>query len=139
MNALVEKTNQWLSHPDAAKFILRVGFGAMMLLHGIHKAMHGTGFIEGLFVDLGLPAWFAYSVFIGEILAPLMMILGWYSRIGAVLIVGTSVVVIGLVHLGDFFTLSKVGGWIVEDIAVYLFAGIAVAFLGSGKYAVKPD
>ncbi|SJL82417.1 DoxX family protein [Vibrio palustris] len=139
MFALIEKVNKWLHHPDMAKLILRVGFGFLFLLHGIHKIETGTGFIEGLFVDLGLPAFFAYAVYLGEVVAPLMLILGVYSRIAGLLVVGTGVVVMGLMHSDHFFSLTKVGSWVAEDIAVYMIAGMVIALLGSGKYALIRD
>lgn len=139
MNALIEKANQMLDHPDAAKLILRLSFGFMFLLHGIHKIESGTGFIQSMFTNLGLPGWFAYAVYLGEVVAPIMWIVGWYTRIASVFIIGTSLVVVGLMHTGDFFTLTKVGAWSVESVAVYLFPAIALLLMGSGKYALKRD
>ncbi|WPC74938.1 DoxX family protein [Vibrio porteresiae] len=139
MNALIEKANQMLDHPDAAKLILRLSFGFMFLLHGIHKIESGTGFIQGMFTNLGLPGWFAYAVYLGEVVAPIMWIVGWYTRIASVFIIGTSLVVVGLMHMGDFFTLTKVGAWSVESVAVFFFPAIALLLMGSGKYALKRD
>ncbi len=124
---------------DLGKLILRVSFSAMFLLHGVHKIFHGTETIQGLFVNAGMPGYFAYAVYLGEVVAPILIILGLFTRLASVLVIGTCLVVIGLVHLEDFFTLTQYGGWAVEDIAVYLFSSLAILLLGSGKYALRPD
>ena len=37
---------------------------------------------------------------------------------------------------GMIFSFNKVGGWGLEDIAVFFFAGVAIAFLGGGRYSI---
>ncbi len=135
----LDKIAALFDFPNAGKLVLRVGFSGMMLFHGIHKALTGTAYIQSLFVHLGMPSYFAYAVFLGEIIAPIMIILGLYTRIFAGVLIGTCLVVIGLVHMGDFFTLDKFGGWAVESIATYMFAAITLLFIGSGRFAVRPD
>jgi putative oxidoreductase len=44
-----------------------------------------------------------------------------------------------LVHSHQLLMLTKQGGWQLELQGFYLFCGLALAFLGSGKIAVKPD
>ncbi|WP_428773186.1 DoxX family protein [Vibrio sp.] len=139
MNVLLDKFESSLNYPDIGKLILRLGFSLMFLLHGIHKIYAGTDFIQGLFVDLGLPASFAYAVYLGEVVAPILIALGIYTRLAAVTMIGTCLVVIGLLHLEDFFTLDKYGAWSVEGIATYLFASVAILLLGPGKYALRPE
>ena len=84
-----------------------------------------------------LPGFLAYGVFIGEIIAPLMVILGVHTRIGAVLIAGNMLVALVLVHMGELFALSKTGGWALELQGFFLFTAVAIFFLGAGKYAVR--
>lgn len=52
---------------DIGKLILRLALGLMMLFHGYAKITHGVGFIESKFMAMGIPAFFAYTVYIGEI------------------------------------------------------------------------
>jgi putative oxidoreductase len=68
-----------------------------------------------------------------------MIILGIYTRIGGLLIVINMLFAILLVHTGDLFTVTEHGGWRLELQAFYLFSGLALMFLGSGRLAVKPD
>ena len=103
-----------VNNPDTGKLVLRLTLGLLMLLHGISKLQHGVGWISGELASHNLPGFLAYGVFIGEIIAPLMVILGVHTRIGAVLIAGNMLVAIVLVHMGEVFALSKTGGWALE-------------------------
>ncbi len=112
-----------------------------MLFHGLAKIMHpgSLDFIGGMLSANGLPAMLAYGVYIGEVLAPLMVIVGYQARIGGLLIVINMVLAIFLAHSGDFFSLTEHGGWAVELQMFYLLSALAVIFLGSGKLAFKQD
>ena len=133
---LNNKVDALFSHDDLGKAILRISFGMMFLLHGIHKIFAGTAFIQGLFIDKGLPGFFAYAVYIGEVLVPILIILGLFTRFAAMIWIGTSLVVVWLMHSEDLWTLNHFGAWAAEDIGVYLFASIAILLLGAGKYAI---
>lgn len=126
-----------LDNADLGKLILRLTLGGLMLFHGISKLINGTGFIEGLLASHGIPAFFAYGVFIGELLAPLMVILGYQTRIGALLIAFNMVVAIALVHGHELMRLSGNGGWALELQGFFLFTAIALIFLGPGRYKMK--
>ncbi|MEI8634896.1 DoxX family protein [Vibrio sp. PP-XX7] len=138
MKALLDKIEASLDYPDLGKLIFRVGFSVMFLLHGIRKIYSGTAYIQGLFAELGLPTFFAYGAYLGEVVAPIFIILGIYTRLASVFMIGTCLVVIGLLHTGDFFSLNAHGAWAVEDIGTFLFAALGILFLGSGKYALRP-
>ena len=88
---------------------------------------------------VGLPSFIAYGAYVGEVIAPLMIIVGLLSRLGGLLVVVFMLIAILLVHTGDILSLNQHGGWALELQAFYLFGGLAIAFLGSGKFAVKPD
>jgi len=130
-----------LKQDDLAKLLLRVGLGGMMLLHGIAK-IGATGsmlFIKGALMAKGLPEILYYGVFIGEIIAPVLLIVGFQSRIAGLVIAVNMVFAVYLVHMGELFALTSHGGWKLELQAFYLLGGLCVAFLGSGKFAFKPD
>lgn len=122
---------------DLGKLIIRLTLGGLLLFHGIAKLLHGTGFIEGLLANHGLPAFLAYGVFIGEIIAPLMVILGYQTRIGALLIVLNMLVAFVLVHTHQLLSLAGSGGWALELQGFFLFTAVAVIFLGPGRYKLK--
>jgi putative oxidoreductase len=123
------------------KLILRLSAGVLILFHGVAKVVHpdSLGFIRSMLQGANLPEALAYGVYVGEIIAPLMIILGFYSRIGGLLVVVNMLFAIWLAHSGDLFSLTDHGGWALELQGFYLFTALAVVFLGSGRYAVRPD
>ena len=130
-----------LKNDAAGKLLLRLTVGGLMLFHGISKLFNpGTaGFIGSKLAEAGLPEALAYGVYIGEVVAPLMIIVGLLSRAGAALIVINMLFAIILVHAGDLFALTEHGGWRLELQGFYLLGSLAIVFLGSGRYAWKPD
>jgi putative oxidoreductase len=127
--------------PDTGKLILRLCVGGLILFHGVAKIMHPASldFIRGMLTANGLPVFLAYAVYIGEVLAPLMVIVGYQARVGALLIVTNMFFALFLVHKGDFFSLSEQGGSAIELQLFYLLSAAAVVFLGSGRLAFKQD
>ncbi|SFL94225.1 DoxX family protein [Marinobacter zhejiangensis] len=126
-----------LDNADLGKLIIRLTLGGLMLFHGISKLINGIGFIEGQLASHGMPAFFAYGVYIGEIIAPLMVLLGYQTRIGAIIIVFNMLVAIALVHGHQLLTLGGNGGWALELQGFFLFTALALIFLGPGKYKLK--
>ena len=121
------------------KLILRVMVGGLLLFHGVDKVLHGIGFIEGMMKIQGLPPYVALGVYVGEVLAPLLLLLGWRSRWWAGIIAFNMAVAIYLVHSKSFFTLGAHGSWALETPMLFLLGALAIAFLGSGKYAISSD
>lgn len=124
---------------DAGKLILRLALGLLVLQHGIGKIVGGLGGIEGMLAGYGLPQFLAYGVYVGEIVAPLMIIAGVYTRIGAGLIVANMLFAFGLAHMNELFTLNDRGLWPLELQGMFLFSAAALALIGSGRLAARPD
>ena len=126
---------------DIGKLILRLTLGVLMLLHGMAKVMNPES-VSGIGKNLaskGLPELVAYGVYAGEVLAPLMMIVGFFTRIAGAITVANMIFAIVLVHSHQLFMLTKSGGWQLELQGFYLLSGLALVFLGSGKIAARPD
>lgn len=124
------------------KLVLRLTLGLLILLHGIAKVMNPARTLDstgGLLAAAGLPTFLAYGVFVGEVLAPIFIILGIYSRIGGLIVVVNMIFAVLLAHATQLFSFTKTGGWALELQGFYLLTGLALFFLGSGKIAVKPD
>ncbi|MBP6020159.1 MAG: DoxX family protein [Burkholderiaceae bacterium] len=121
---------------DFGKLILRVTIGILLLMHGIAKISNGIGPIESMVVARGLPAFVAWGIYVGEVIAPLLLILGIYTRLGGLLVVFTLIAAITLAHTGHLTQLSNSGGWRLELQGLFLFGGLAVAFLGAGAYSL---
>lgn len=121
---------------DLAKFLLRLAVGGLMLFHGIDKARHGITFIEGTLAAKGWPEFIAYGVYVGEILAPLLILAGFWSRLGGLFMALTMVLAIVLAHSGDWYTLNDYGALSTELPMLFLFGGLAIFFGGGGRYSL---
>lgn len=121
---------------DFGKLLLRATLALLILFHGVSKVIGGVAMITGSVARAGLPPYLGYLVYIGEVLAPLMMLFGVWTRIAGLIISTNMVVAILLVHTSQFLTLSKTGGWALELQGMYLVSAIAVALLGAGRYSV---
>ncbi|QEM83244.1 MULTISPECIES: DoxX family protein [Halomonas] len=130
-----------LNNDALGKLILRLALGILILLHGISKLVNpdSLSWISDTLASLGLPTVLAYGVLLGEVIAPLMAIVGWHTRIAGLLIAGNMLVAIYLVHMNQLFSLTDSGGWALELQGMFLFGALAMMFMGSGRMAIKPD
>lgn len=129
-------------HNEAlGKLILRLAVASLILFHGVAKLLNpgSLDWIGGMLQGYGLPSFLAYGVLIGEVIAPLMAIFGWQARLAGLLMAGNMLVAFLLVHTGQVFTLTDNGGWALELQGLYLFGALAIALLGSGRMALRPD
>lgn len=121
---------------DLGRLILRLTLGILVLMHGIAKLLGGIGGIESMLTAQGFPAFFAWGAYLGEVVGPVLVILGIYNRLGALLIAINMVVAIVLAHSHQLFMLSGSGGWQLELQGMFLFTAIALIFLGAGSYSL---
>jgi len=124
------------SQPDIAKLLLRVSVAILILFHGINKMIHGIGGVKAMVVAAGMPEFFSYGVYIGELIAPIFIILGLYARVASA-VLGVNMLIAISVAYGFSFSLAKHGGLAMELPLLYLVMSIAIILLGSGKYAVN--
>jgi putative oxidoreductase len=130
------KTTVHSSTDDTGKLVLRAALAIMLLFHGYAKVTGGIGFIAGMLDKLGAPAAVGYLVYVGEVIAPLMILAGIFTRPAALVVAINMIVAVVLVHTGEFFTIGKTGGWALELQGMYFFAAVAVALLGAGRYSL---
>ncbi|GJL76897.1 MAG TPA: DoxX family protein [Nitrosomonas sp.] len=123
------------------KLVLRLTLGIFILFHGVAKILKpgSLEYIKGQLAAFDLTPYLAYGVFLGEIFAPLLLILGILTRFGAFLIVGNMLFAIALVHQDELLSLGAHGGWALELQGFFLLCGLAVFLLGSGRFAIRPD
>jgi putative oxidoreductase len=122
---------------DLGKLILRLTLGVLILLHGIAKITGGTAGVQKMLEGAGLPSFLAAGVYVGEVLAPLLVIIGFYARVGAAVIVVNMLFAIMLAHRADLFVLTKTGGWALELQAFFLFTALALTFIGPGRFSIN--
>lgn len=121
---------------DAGKLVLRIALAAMLLFHGVAKLSGGIGFVADMLAKAGLPAVFGYGVYIGEVVAPLLILVGLFTRPAALIVAINMIVAVLLAHTSQFFTLNETGGWALELQGMFFFAAVTVALLGAGRYSI---
>ncbi len=123
-------------YDDLGKLVLRLALGLILLLHGIAKLVGGIGFVTGALQKLGLPGAIGYLVYVGEVIAPLLILFGLWTRLGALIIAGNMIVAVLLVHTAQLFALNATGGWELELQGMFFFAAVALVLLGAGRYSI---
>jgi putative oxidoreductase len=128
-------------YDDLGKVVLRLTLGFLVLFHGFAKLGDGgaLNWIGKQLAGSGLPEFLAYGVYVGEVVAPLMIIAGVYCRIGGAVVIVNMLFAILLAHSAELLSLNEQGGWALELQGFILFSALAIALLGSGRFAVKPD
>ena len=121
---------------DLGKLILRVTVGGLLLFHGMHKLLNGIEPIKAMVAAHDIPDALAYGVYLGEIVGPVMVILGLFSRLGGALIVVNMAMAVALAGMGQLFAFNATGGYALELEAFYLFGALSVVLLGAGRYSV---
>lgn len=123
---------------DAGKLILRLTVGGLMAFHGLSKLRHGVSWIAGPLHAHHLPSFVAYGVYVGEVVAPILLILGIVTRPAALLVIVDMVMALVLVVQGRVVRLDpQTGAPFAELQLFYIFAALAIAFLGSGRFAIS--
>lgn len=118
--------------------ILRVTLGVLFLVHaGLKIFVFTPAGTAQFFGSLGLPAAFAYFVIVWEVVAGLMLVLGIWTSLAALVLIPDLLGAIFMVHgaAGFFFNNPK-GGW--EYPAFWSIALLVQALIGDGAYALRP-
>ena len=75
---------------------------------------------------------------VGEVLAPLALILGLFTRGAAAVVAFNMLVAIAMTQLGSLCSVDpNTGGWAVELPMLYLLPALALVFTGGGRFAVS--
>lgn len=122
---------------DLGLLITRIAIGFPMSVYGISKLIHGVGFIEDMMTMHGLPSFFAYGVFAGEIIAPVLLMIGFRTRIAGLIFAANCFTATILAQTSNIFKLNEFGGWALELLVIYMLVTLSFFFTGAGKYAVS--
>ncbi len=129
----IEK-NPWAE--DVARLLLRFAVGGLMLFHGIQKIRHGVDWMYPLLEARGLPTFIAYGAYVGEVVAPLLILAGVLTRLASLAVAGTMVMAVFLALSSQVFALNQYGGWAIELNAFFFLGALALALLGPGRFSV---
>lgn len=131
------KTLEKFQNREAGLLLLRISIGLLILFHGVANLTSNYSFIKSVLNGFGLPETIAYIVFIGEIIAPILIIIGWRTRLASLVLAFNMLTAILMVHSVAIFTLNQFGGWGIELQGLYLFGTITIFLSGAGKYALS--
>lgn len=123
---------------DAGKLILRLTVAILLGFHGIPKMQRGVGWMMPMLSAHHLPSALAYGVYVAEVVAPILLIIGFLTRPAAVVIMFEMVMAIYLVLGAKAVILNAQTGAPGGELNFfYFFTALAIAFLGSGRYAIS--
>ena len=116
---------------DFGLLLMRTFFSLGMMTHGYGKFLK---VIQGDFefgdpIGIG-PTLSLILTVIAEFIAPILIILGWKTRIASLFPTITMIVAFFIVHDGDPFSRK-------EKAFVYLIAFLTLYFTGPGKYSLE--
>lgn len=109
--------------------VLSFGLGVLLLFHGVDKLSNGVDGIVKMLSGAGIPSaqYVAYGVYIGEVVAPILLIFGQHIRLSGAIIAFNMLTSIMLAHRSDIFSLGKHGAWSIELPLLYLIGGLTLA------------
>ena len=121
---------------DWGKLVLRLAVAILILLHGIAKLRFGLRDVATSLARAGIPAPIGYLVYIGEVLGPIFMILGAFTRPAAAIVAFNMLVALVVGHPHELFTMTDHGGLLLEVQWLYFAGALTVALLGAGRLSV---
>ena len=125
-------------YSDIGKLLLRLTIGLLMLFHGISKIRSGVDWLHEDLVSVGLPGMLKYGVYVGEVVAPLLVLAGSFSRIGGWLIVINMLFALGLAHAMELGRVDdQTGAPTLELQYLYLLGAACIAMIGPGRFAIN--
>lgn len=122
---------------DLGRLILRVTLGILILLYGFHKVKYGLGHIPHTLNSYGLPPFLAYGVYISEVIAPLMIIIGLYTRPAAGVIAFSMLLAIFFVHTPRLTALNSSGGAVIGLEYMFLASAVCLMLIGAGRFSLN--
>ena len=117
-------------NPDFGLLILRIAIGVIFIYSG-WSMLANIGMIAGLFASIHLPLFMVYVVALLEVIGGLAMLLGFYTCIfGHIL---------AIIMLFAIIFVKRHMGFQQSEIDIMLLASsLAISFVGSGMYAIRP-
>ena len=113
--------------------ILRVSIGMMLIHHGYEKLANIDNFADAFVRPLHLPfpIVLSYAAAFSEVVGSWMLITGFLTRFGGLLIAGTA-------SVGIYHALMTTGFniYLLELLVLYLGGALCVTLVGGGAFAI---
>ena len=120
---------------DTGKLMLRLVTFVVMLPHGLAKFKSGHMEVKQILESQGFPSFLWVGVPFAEFLAPILLLVGIWTRPAAIVLAFNMLMTIYLVFRHSLFSLNVYGGIGYELNLMLLFVSVAVACLGAGRYS----
>ncbi len=124
INSIVKKCS-WLN-TDAGILVLRIGVGAIFIMSGWMKVSMMSATV-GMFGQMGFSPFWAYVATFGELLGGILVLLGIYTRLGALILATVMTVAISLTYKDLTMVMTPVA---------FFISNLALIFTGSGKFSL---
>ena len=117
-------------------FVMRVGLGVMMFLHGLPKLTGGIPRWEALGQNMGhlhihfIPVFWGFMSAITETIGGIFCVLGLWFRLVSLLMVINFVVAVATLFAGGSTVLAA------SEAIELLFVFFGLVFLGAGSYSI---
>jgi putative oxidoreductase len=128
--------NIW-TNSDVGLLIVRMALGGIIFFHGFHKITHGIADQVQILASNGIPGFFMYFVYVSEVLAPVLIVLGILTRISSLTIIVTMIVV--FYALPFPIGLDEHGAMNIESQLYFLLLPVALFFTGPGRYRLRKN
>ena len=102
--------------PGVGLLILRLALAVVVLFHGAYKVANGIDWMSGLLAQNGLPAFLRYGVYVAELVAPVLLIVGLWTRLAALVIAFDMVMAVLLALREQVFAVKPQGGPEVGEV-----------------------
>ncbi len=121
-----------------AALFLRLALALSILPHGVQKLSNVSGTLEALHTFYGIPTILGVFVIFIELLSPILLIIGFFTRVNAALL---GIVILGAAffHLEHGFYINWLGNQAGEGFQFHLLfvlASAAAVVLGGGKGSI---
>jgi len=121
---------------DIGLLLIRITIACLMLFHGVAK-LKGLDSIKGMLANQSLPEILAYGVYITEIIAPILILVGYRTRLASLAFFIGMLMIIFLKQFDNIFILTKSGAIKAEIVLMYTIISLALFFAGAAKYAIS--
>lgn len=122
---------------DFGKLLIRIAVAGLMIFHGYSKITNGIEWLIGMLQQKGIPGFFAYGVYVAEVLAPILIFFGIWTRLAALVVAFDMAMAIGLTGGGHIFSIKEMGGGFTFELeAFFLLCSLALFFMGGGRISI---
>jgi putative oxidoreductase len=121
---------------DLGKLLLRLTTGGLMLFYGLYKLQNGIQVVKDIVRGQGLPEVIANAVYLGEVVAPVLVVLGIFTRAAAGVMAIDMLAAIFLAGMANILKTGAYGAYALEIEAFFLLNALAIMLLGPGKLAL---